>query len=62
MSVAEVDRVRRKWCEIKIIGEEIEFSQTEKEGRMLLDGGKGESKFQVEILLVYPGRRRGSSE
>lgn len=31
MSTAEVGRVRRKQCGIKTVGEEVEFSQLEKE-------------------------------
>lgn len=40
MSTAEVGRVRRKQCGIQTVGEEIEFSQSEKEERMLQNGAK----------------------
>lgn len=35
---SEGGRVRRKQCGIKTVGEEIEFHQLEKEGRMLQNG------------------------
>lgn len=40
MPVVDVGRVRRKRCGIKTTGGEIEFSQIEKQGRLLQTGGK----------------------